>query len=281
MNTRDAGPAAHGPVSGWARDRPRGLISPAQEHAVNTLKAPHILVVDDDPAITEMLAHYLSEHDFKVSAARNGAEMHQVLRQSTVQLVLMDLRLKGESGLNLARELRERRALPVIILSGRSEEADRVMGLELAADDYVVKPFSLRELLARIRAVLRRYAFAVFEAGSITTEQAPGVRAYRFEGWELNLRLRRLRAPDAREIELSLGEFSLLHALCRAPGRVLSRDQLLEMTRRDAGAVYDRAIDVQILRLRRKIELDASTPRYIRTERGAGYVFDTSVEPLT
>lgn len=248
---------------------------------MNTQNVPHILVVDDDPVITEMLEQYLSEHEFRVSVARSGEEMRQVLQRASVQLVLMDLRLRGESGLTLARDLREQRVLPVIILTGQAEEADRVMGLELAADDYVVKPFSLRELLARIRAVLRRYPPAVPDAAAVSADAGLAVRAYRFDGWELNLGLRRLRAPDAREIELSLGEFSLLHALCRAPGRVLSRDQLLDMTRRDAGAVYDRAIDVQILRLRRKIELDPSTPRYIRTERGAGYVFDTAVEPLT
>jgi two-component system OmpR family response regulator len=236
---------------------------------------PHILVVDDDPAITEMVGHYLSGHDLRVSVARSGLEMREVLRQTPVQLVLMDLRLKGENGLTLARELREQQALPVIILTGQSEEADRVMGLELAADDYVVKPFSLRELLARIRAVLRRYAVtgpgAAGPAAAVSgtagaaataatvTEAQPAVRAYRFDGWELNLGLRRLCAP----------------------GRVLSRDQLLEMTRYDASAVYDRAIDVQILRLRRKIEADPAEPRYIRTERGAGYVFATVVEALT
>ena len=236
---------------------------------------PHILVVDDDPAITEMVGQYLSEHDFRVTAARNGAEMNQALAAGPVQLVLMDLRLRGESGLVLARALRESSTIPVIILTGQAEEADRVMGLELAADDYVVKPFSLRELLARIRAVLRRAALAPAPAAA-----AREVRAYRFDGWELNLGLRRLRAPDGRDVELSLREFSLLHALCRAPGRVLNRDQLLEMTRLDVSAVYDRAIDVQILRLRRKIEVDPTEPRYVKTERGLGYVFDTPVEPV-
>ena len=237
---------------------------------------PHILVVDDDPALTEMVRDYLSEHDLRVTVAHNGAQMHQALEGDVVQLVLMDLRLKGESGLALARALREKSAIPIIILTGQTEEADRVMGLELVADDYVVKPFSLRELLARIRAVLRRSATAPAVA-SPTRE----VRAYRFDGWELNLRLRRLRAPDGRDIELSLREFSLLHALCRAPGRVLNRDQLLEMTRLDVSAVYDRAIDVQILRLRRKIEEDPAEPRYVKTERGLGYIFDTSVESLS
>ncbi|MDF3823433.1 response regulator, partial [Leptospira sp. 96542] len=143
---------------------------------MNTQNVPHILVVDDDPVITEMLEQYLSEHEFRVSVARNGEEMRQVLQRASVQLVLMDLRLRGESGLTLARDLREQRVLPVIILTGQAEEADRVMGLELAADDYVVKPFSLRELLARIRAVLRRYAPAVPDAAAVSADAGLGYR---------------------------------------------------------------------------------------------------------
>ncbi len=238
---------------------------------------PHILLVDDDPAITELVCDYLSEHDFRVSVAHNGAQMHEALAGDAPQLVLMDLRLKGESGLALARGLREQSAIPIIILTGQTEEADRVMGLELVADDYVVKPFSLRELLARIRAVLRRAAATPAPVPAAASRE---MRAYRFDGWELNLGLRRLRAPDGRDVELSLREFSLLHALCRAPGRVLNRDQLLEMTRLDVSAVYDRAIDVQILRLRRKIEIDPAEPHYLKTERGLGYVFDTDVQSV-
>ncbi len=255
---------------------------------------PHILIVDDDPAITDMVVQYLCAHDMRVSTAYDGAGMDRVLAQcavdAPVQLVLMDLRLRGENGLQLVLRLRERSAVPVIILTGQAEEADRVMGLELAADDYVVKPFSPRELLARIRAVLRRYAHASAASAALPSSPAPAAapsgaappaaRGYRFEGWELNLGLRRLQAGDGREIELSMGEFSLLHALCRAPRRVLSREQLLDMTRLDASAVYDRAIDVQILRLRRKIEVDPTAPRLIRTERGVGYIFDAEVRTV-
>jgi len=245
---------------------------------------PHILIVDDDPAITGLVAQYLAGHEMRVSVAHDGAGMLRVLDQEApVQLVLMDLRLRGENGLQLALRLRERSAVPVIILTGQAEEADRVMGLELGADDYVVKPFSLRELLARIRAVLRRYGATT--GGGPVSVPAPLAavappRAYRFGGWELNLGLRRLRSADGRDIELSPGEFGLLHALCRAPGQILSRERLLDMTRLDASAVYDRAIDVQILRLRRKIEPDPAEPRLIRTERGVGYRFDAEVAPV-
>jgi DNA-binding response OmpR family regulator len=176
--------------------------------------------------------------------------------------------------MQLARGLRERAALPIVLLTGKAEEADRVMGLELGADDYVTKPFSPRELLARIRAVLRRYHLQA-------VPQRDGQRrAFRFAGWEFNLHTRRLRSPAGDAIELSNGEYSLLVALCGAPGRVLSRDQLLSLSRLHEAEVYDRSVDVQILRLRRKLEADASKPQLIRTQRGAGYLLDASVETL-
>lgn len=237
----------------------------------------HILVVDDDAAIRELVAEYLGENDLRVSTAGSSAEMTKALQQEVIDLVMLDLRLGGEDGMQLARQLRATSEVPVIILTGKRDEADRVMGLEIAADDYITKPFSNRELLARIRAVLRRYRSHPADSG---TARSPTHRAYRFEGWELNLFVRRLTAPDGRRVELSNGEFNLLLALCEAPQRVLSRDQLLEMSRLHGAEVYDRSIDVQILRLRRKIELDPAAPRLIRTERGAGYRFDTPVEAL-
>lgn len=233
---------------------------------------PHILVVDDDPAVRDLMAAYLGENEFRVTTAASGAEMRAAMAARVVDLVLLDLRLRGEDGLKLARELREQSAVPIVVVSGKLEEADRVMALELGADDYVTKPFSSRELLARIRTVLRR-----FQATRATTGRQAGVRAYRFGGWELNVGTRRLLSPGGEQVELSNGEFSLLSAFLAAPGVVLSRDQLLESSRL-YDDVYDRSVDVQILRLRRKIEEEPSQPRLILTERGRGYVFTATVE---
>jgi two-component system, OmpR family, response regulator len=242
---------------------------------MNTSTAAHILVVDDDPDIRELVVEYLGKNDLRVSAASSGTEMFELFDRESIDLVLLDLKLPGEDGMQLARSLRERATVPIVLLTGRSEEADRVMGLELGADDYVTKPFSPRELLARVRAVLRRY-----QVQATLPERDGTRRAFRFSGWELNLRTRRLRAPDGRSVELSNGEFSLLNALCRAPQRVLSRDQLLSMSRLHEAEVHDRTIDVQIRRLRLKIEADESTPALIVTERGAGYRLACEVDTL-
>ncbi len=236
---------------------------------------PHILVVDDDPALRQLLLEYLADNEMRVSAVASGAEMMAAFDSEAIDLVVLDLRLPGEDGMQLARRLRERAAVPIVLLTGRAEEADRVMGLELGADDYVTKPFSPRELLARLRAVLRRY-----HVQTDLPVRDDSRRAYRFAGWELNLRTRKLTAPDGSKLDLSNGEFSLLAAFCGAPQRVLSRDQLLGLSRLHNAEVYDRTIDVQILRLRRKIEADPSHPQLIVTERGAGYVFSPAVETL-
>jgi two-component system, OmpR family, response regulator len=233
---------------------------------------PHILVVDDDPQIRSLLEEYLTEHEFRVSLACTGAELTATLSDEAIDLVVLDLRLAGEDGMALARVLRDRSAIPIVMLTGVRDEADRVMGLELGADDYMTKPFSPRELVARIRTVLRRSKSA---PPAPTQERA--VRAYRFGEFELNLRTRRLKRGNG-EIVLTNGELNLLAALLGAPGRVLSRDQLLEASRVHDNEVYDRAIDIQVLRLRRKIESDPSQPRYIVTERGAGYIFRSPVE---
>jgi DNA-binding response OmpR family regulator len=237
--------------------------------------APHILVIDDDPDVCELVTEYLGNHDMRVSAGSSGDEMFALFDREAIDLVLLDLKLPGEDGMQLARALRERAGVPIVLLTGRNEEADRVMGLELGADDYVTKPFSPRELLARVRAVLRRY-----QVQATLPERDNTRRAYRFSGWELNLRTRRLLAPDGTSVELSNGEFSLLNALCRAPRRVLSRDQLLSMSRLHEAEVYDRTIDVQIRRLRLKVEVDRSRPELIVTERGAGYRLASDVETL-
>jgi two-component system OmpR family response regulator len=237
--------------------------------------ASHVLVVDDDPAIRDLVAEYLGQNDVRVSVAETGHQMIEILERETIDLVVLDLRLQGEDGLSLARRLRESSKIPIIMVTGRREEADRVMGLELAADDYLTKPFSPRELLARIRAVLRRYQAIEPAAGRDET-----LRAYRFGGWELNVRLRRLIAPSGERVSLTNGEFSLLAAFLSAPERVLSRDQLLDLSRLHSLEVYDRSIDVQILRLRRKLEADPANPQLIRTERGAGYIFCTPVKAI-
>jgi two-component system OmpR family response regulator len=236
----------------------------------------HILAIDDDPAMRKLVADYLRENGLRVTAVATGAEMAQALDQYAIDLVVLDLRLAAEDGMQLARKLREESTVPIIIVTGKQDEADRVMGLELGADDYVTKPFSPRELLARIRAVLRRYQ----TAREVLPPQGEKRRAYRFARWELNLGSRRLTSPDGSRVELTLGEFNLLHAFCAAPQRVLSREQLLDLSRLHGAEVYDRSIDVQVLRLRRKIEPNPALPQYIKTERGAGYVFSVAVEVL-
>jgi DNA-binding response OmpR family regulator len=236
--------------------------------------APHVLAVDDDPVIRELIADYLGQNELRVTAVADGRAMQAVLADQVVDLVVLDLRLQAEDGMALARRLRDESAIPIIMLTGRKDEADRVMGLELGADDYLTKPFSPRELLARIRSVLRR------RRAEVRQGRPEGVRAYRFEGWELNLNTRRLTAADRRTVSLSNGEFSLLVVLLGAAQRILTRDQLLDLSRLHNDEVYNRSIDVQIMRLRRKIEKDASQPRYIRTERGAGYTFGVPVETV-
>ena len=242
---------------------------------MSSAATPHILVIDDDPDVCELVVEYLSKNDMRVSAGGSGREMFEMFDREPIDLVLLDLKLPGEDGMQLARTLRERATVPIVLLTGRNEEADRVMGLELGADDYVTKPFSLRELLARVRAVLRRY-----QVQATLPERDNVRRAFRFSGWELNLRTRRLRSPLGISVELSNGEFSLVSALCRAPQRVLSRDQLLSMSRLHEAEVYDRTIDVQIRRLRLKIEADSANPALIVTERGAGYRLASDVESL-
>jgi two-component system OmpR family response regulator len=187
--------------------------------------------------------------------------------------VILDLKLPDEDGLAIARRLRESLDLPIIILTGRKEEVDRVMGLELGADDYVTKPFSNRELLARVRAVLRR------TESKRESRRGESVRAYKFSGWELNTGTRKLKSTDGRNVELTNSEYALLVAFLRAPQRILTRDQLLESSRLHDD-IYDRSIDVQILRLRRKIEDSPNQPTLIRTERGAGYYLNSTVETM-
>src|SRR5881398_1471127 len=248
------------------------VTSPIQ--SAPALAHPHVLVVDDDPTIRELVSDYLGKNELRVSAVGDGAAMRDVLKDQVVDLLVLDLGLRGEDGMAIARRMRDESEIPMVMLTGRSEEADRVMGLELGADDYLTKPFSPRELLARIRTVLRR------RRSEVRQGKPEGMRAYRFDGWELNLNTRRLTAKGGKPVPLSNGEFSLLVVLLGAPQRVLSRDQLIDLSRLHNDEVYNRSVDVQIMRLRRKIEKDPSEPRYIRTERGAGYLFGVPVETV-
>ena len=233
----------------------------------------HILVTDDDPQIRALLEEYLVENGLRVSVASTGEQMSKIMNGEAIDLLVLDLRLAGDDGMAIARSLRETSSIPIVMLTGVHDEADRVMGLELGADDYLTKPFSPRELLARIRTVLRRT-----RSGPSGATRQREIRAYRFAEFELNLRTRRLRREQGGNIVLTNGEFNLLAALLAAPERILTRDQLLEASRVYDNEVYDRAVDIQVLRLRRKIERDPAQPQFILTERGAGYVFSAPVQ---
>ena len=234
----------------------------------------HILAVDDDVAIRELIAEYLGENGFRVSIAASGHEMHAILARERIDLIVLDVKMPGEDGFVLARNVRAASDTPIIMLTGQGHEVDRVLGLELGADDYVTKPFSPRELQARIKAVLRRYDPT--SSGTEHPRREPESRAYQFAGWTLTMGARKLSSPVGAKVDLTNGEFALLVTFLRSPKRVLSRDQLLESSRLHDD-IYDRSIDVQILRLRRKIEVDPNEPTLIRTERGAGYCFDADV----
>jgi len=235
----------------------------------------HVLAVDDDPLVRQMIADYLGDNDIRVTTLDSGRQVEAVIGRETIDLLILDLKLPGEDGMQIAHRLREQWDLPIIMLTGRKEEADRVMGLELGADDYLTKPFSPRELLARIRALLRRS-----KVRETVAEGLAKIRAYRFAGWELNVRLRRLTSPAGEIIVCTNSEFNLLAAFLSAPQRVLSREQLLDLSRLHNDEVYDRSIDVQVGRLRKKLEPAASTTPLIRTERGAGYVFTATVDTV-
>lgn len=230
--------------------------------------ASHIAIVDDEPEIRQLLANYLGGHGYRVTALASGEPLFALMERDAAGLVLLDLGLPGEDGLSIARRLRERWRCGLVIVTGRGDAVDKVVGLEFGADDYVTKPFDMRELLARIKAVLRRME-------PVQIESAPAV--VRFEGWKVDLQRRQVWRPDETEVPLTAGEFDLLAAFLEHPGRVLSRDFLLNETRgRDAGP-FDRTIDVQVGRLRKKIDDDANDPRIIKSVRAAGYIFVPSV----
>jgi DNA-binding response OmpR family regulator len=236
----------------------------------------HVLVVDDDPSLRDVIENYLESQNFQVSTASDGRGMARVLADKAVDLIILDLKLTNEDGLDLMRGLGDRSDVPIILVTGhRRDETDRVVGLELGADDYMTKPFGLRELLARVRAVLRRSEGAQHRS----RKNEKRIR-YRFAGWELNMRTRRLTSPTGTTAALTAGEFNLLTAFLRSPQQILSREQLLAASRVHDEEVFDRSVDIQILRLRRKLETNPSEPQLIKTERGAGYIFTAAVEIL-
>ena len=236
--------------------------------------AAHLLIVDRDPPVRTMLTPYLEGEGFRVSEAGSGREMREVLARSPVDLVLLDRVLPGEDGLTLARELRRRLDVGIIILTGRGDVIDRVAGLEVGADDYLTKPFHPREVLARVRSVLRRTRAAPrAESGG----EEPAEADYRFEGWEVEARKRRVVAPDGREVALTTAELDLLLAFLAHPGEVIDRDRLMGLAKGRAWAAQDRSIDQQVARLRRKIEADPRRPSLIKSVRGAGYLFAADV----
>jgi two-component system OmpR family response regulator len=251
-------------------------LSPAPPQFVGEQgQSTRILVVEDDQTMRNLVVNYLQEHDIRAVAASGQEEVSRLLASEPPSLVILDLRLGREDGLDLLRDIRSRSDVPVIITTGhRRDEIDRVVGLELGADDYLTKPFGLRELLARIRAVLRRR-----EAVVAAVQRDPERGRYRFGSWQLDRRNRRLSDANGNPVVLTKGEYALLLAFLDAPQRPLSREHLLQATRIHED-VFDRSIDVQVLRLRRKLENSPNAPRVILTERGVGYVFALPVERL-
>jgi two-component system OmpR family response regulator len=236
------------------------------------LRTPHILVVDDHREIRDLVSRALSKEGFRVSASADGRAMRKVLADGRIDLVLLDLMLPGEDGLSLCRELRAGSDIPIVMLTAKGDEVDRVIGLEMGADDYLPKPFGSRELIARIRAVLRRSPDRGAEA---RPRERP--KLYHFDRWTLETGARALLREDGVTVPLSTGEYDLLIALVERPQRVLSRDQLLDLARGRAAAALDRSIDTQVSRLRKKIERDPGDPKIIKTVWGGGYVFAAEV----
>ena len=239
------------------------------------LDPERILVVDDDPDICEFLEDYLSGNGYAVATALNGAEMRERLSENEVNLVILDLMMPGEDGLSLTRYLRENSNVAIIILTGRDAEVDRVVGLEMGADDYVAKPFSSRELLARVKTVLRRMG------GNNISGSSDEADIREFSGWRFNTLTRRLTDPQEQEVPLTTMEFNLLSAFTDTPNEVLDRDRLVERLQNRSWEPYDRSVDVLVGRLRSKIEVDPKNPTLIKTVRGTGYIFATTVERAT
>ncbi len=238
----------------------------------------HILIVDDDKEIRDLLARFLDKHGLRVTVAADGRDMKKALADWKIDLIVLDLMLPGEDGLTLCRNLRSESSIPVIMLTAMGEEMDRIVGLEMGADDYLAKPFNPRELLARIKAVLRRADELPQASDRGTGDDGDRDRVYVFSGWNLDAQRRDLISPDGVMVSLSGGEFELLMAFVSHPGRVLSRDQLLDLARGREAQPFDRSMDVQVSRLRHKIEIDPKNPALIKTVRSGGYMFTAKVQ---
>lgn len=247
------------------------VIDPSEPHAAAPPAEAHVLVVDDDAQIRQLAAKLLRGHGYRVSVARDGRELWQALDGANVDLVILDIMLPGSNGLDLCREIRSRSALPVIMLTALGTDTDRIVGLEIGADDYLAKPFNPRELLARINAVLRR---------SRATREAFGAASgylLRFDGWTLDTKRRELSNPTGVVVDLSTGEYDLLLAFLEAPQRVLNRDQLMDGAKHRIATGFDRAIDIQVSRLRKKLDTSEEGQAMIKTIRGTGYMFVPAV----
>ncbi|MCC7253856.1 response regulator transcription factor [Hyphomicrobium sp.] len=237
-----------------------------------------ILIVDDEPEVRTLLRSGLEAEGFAVVEAGNGAEAEAQLAATPVSLLTLDLKLGGEDGLKLARDLRARRNTPIVMITGKGDPIDRVVGLELGADDYIAKPFLMREVIARVRAVLRRYQPSE-TAAPADAAPADGPR-YAFDGWTLDTLRREVRTPDGMPCDLTTAEFNLLALLVQRPGRVLSRDELMDMLKGHDWTPMDRSIDGLVARLRKKIEPESERPQLVKTVRGVGYVFAGNVKRL-
>ena len=240
--------------------------------------APHVLIVDDEVDMRELLCDLIESHGLRATAVEDGGAMREQLARGDYSLLILDLRLRREDGLTLARSVRESSAIPIMILTGKGDETDRILGLELAADDYLMKPFNPRELLARVRALLRRAGGDVVASRAPRGEETRG-DVSRFGDWLLDFSARTLRDASNQPCPLTPSEYTLLEAFVRNANKVLTRDRLLENLRGENADVFDRTIDVLILRLRRKIERNPCHPEFIRTERGIGYIFCNQAEP--
>jgi two-component system OmpR family response regulator len=266
-------------MEGGARHRPpclaaviphaRGGAWSDSKRGAKVTKNASILLVEDDVEIGELISRYLKSNELNVVCSRDGAAMDAALGESPFDLIILDLNLPGEDGLSICRRLRAERNVPIIIVTARNEDIDKILGLEMGADDYLAKPFNPRELLARIRSVLRR-------ATQPIPVDSPR-ETYRFSGWTVDLAARDLVSPENAKVALTGAEFDLLHALCEHPNRVLSRDQLIGLTHGPTEGPFERSIDTLVSRLRQKIESDAKNPRLIQTVRSEGYIFSTQV----